>query len=278
MWGHEIIDDLNLHGEQYMSIENVNFFKNHIENSIHFYFGEFDGFQKKVIGGTDNEKLPAPFKKELSVEFPYNNMTFFFSHGKYKRAFCVQSLKTQMGHTAKIFNVIKTTKWMAGVVFTTLYNLDKKDWNKLTYSKTKTNNKEFIKNIGLSDTDVDDISVSDYIMINLSVLLLNTKNLIEKNNQAPLKLNRKRKKKGKSPIFDYKTLRIKLPASRNESNGGNGSSDSGTTRLHLCRGHFKYYTKEKPLFGKLTGRYWWQATMRGNIENGAVYKDYEVTT
>ena len=33
--------------------------------------------------------------------------------------------------------------------------------------------------------------------------------------------------------------------------------------LHICAGHFKNYTQEKPLFGKAVGRYWWEDHVRG---------------
>jgi hypothetical protein len=47
-------------------------------------------------------------------------------------------------------------------------------------------------------------------------------------------------------------------------------------RVHLCHGHFKNYTEGNPLFGKYTGRYWWQPFVRGNKKKGVVMKDYLV--
>ncbi len=49
------------------------------------------------------------------------------------------------------------------------------------------------------------------------------------------------------------------------------------TALHLCRGHFKSYD-DRPLFGRVKGRFWWSAHARGSISQGAVFKGYEVTT
>ena len=42
-----------------------------------------------------------------------------------------------------------------------------------------------------------------------------------------------------------------------------------------CRGHFKRYTEDKPLFGRYTGLYWWQPHIRGADRSGAVIKDYD---
>jgi len=68
-------------------------------------------------------------------------------------------------------------------------------------------------------------------------------------------------------------LKIKAPGKKHK----NGEAkDLYYNRIHLCRGHFKEYTKEKPLFGKYTGTYWWQPTMRGNKKKGVIHKDYEV--
>ena len=38
----------------------------------------------------------------------------------------------------------------------------------------------------------------------------------------------------------------------------------------------KTYTEEKPLFGRITGQYYWHPHMRGNKENGEVVKDYKL--
>jgi hypothetical protein len=46
--------------------------------------------------------------------------------------------------------------------------------------------------------------------------------------------------------------------------------------LHICRGHFKDFSKGKGLFGKYQGMYWWDSQVRGRGEVGAVVKDYNV--
>lgn len=49
-----------------------------------------------------------------------------------------------------------------------------------------------------------------------------------------------------------------------------------TQALHLCRGHFKTFTPERPMFGRHVGRYWWPQHVRGDVARGAVVKDYAV--
>ena len=53
-------------------------------------------------------------------------------------------------------------------------------------------------------------------------------------------------------------------------------SYQGLQRVHLCRGHFKEYTNENPLFGKHVGRFWWQPMVRGDKKRGVLNKDYDV--
>ncbi len=52
--------------------------------------------------------------------------------------------------------------------------------------------------------------------------------------------------------------------------------DSPTRALHICRGHFKTYTPERPLLGRAAGTYWWHETARGSASAGLVLKDYAV--
>ena len=72
----------------------------------------------------------------------------------------------------------------------------------------------------------------------------------------------------------YHVLDIKGVRSR----AGTGSPGpvSLSTALHWCRGHFKTFTGERPMFGKLSGRYWWTPQVRGDHAAGLVTKDYRV--
>lgn len=121
---------------------------------------------------------------------------------------------------------------------------------------------------------------NDYIgQYELSILdkflrLLSCKNITAENNYPPVAINKKRIKKGKLPLFSYKTLVIKPTGKKQESVPKN----LWDNRVHLCRGHFKTYTEKNPLFGRITGRYWWQPCVRGNKEKGVVMKDYVVET
>lgn len=117
--------------------------------------------------------------------------------------------------------------------------------------------------------DLDDLAC-----LNLALMLLSCKNIETEQIKAPMKLNKKRQKKGKLPIFTYKTLVLKPMGKKQESIPKN----LWENRIHLCRGHFKTYTDEKPLFGKYTGRFWWQPSVRGRNKDGVIHKDYQLET
>jgi hypothetical protein len=85
-------------------------------------------------------------------------------------------------------------------------------------------------------------------------------------------LVKKRLKRGKPPLVTYYTLEVK-PSPISESKGNQGLWEN---RVHLCRGHYKRYTAEKPLLGRHVGMWWWQPMVRGKKKKGIVIKDYLV--
>jgi len=106
------------------------------------------------------------------------------------------------------------------------------------------------------------------------LLMLNCKNIGTIDINPPQKLNKKRIKGNKQPLFTYKNLIINPIGKKRNSN--NEPQNLWDNRIHMCRGHFKHYVKEKPLFGKYTGMIWWQPQARGNKKKGVVMKDYKI--
>jgi hypothetical protein len=73
----------------------------------------------------------------------------------------------------------------------------------------------------------------------------------------------------------YRTLQIE-PMKKVISEEGGVSHNGMQKALHICRGHFKDYSKGMGLFGKYKGVYWWPDLVRGHSDNGIVAKDYAV--
>lgn len=115
---------------------------------------------------------------------------------------------------------------------------------------------------------------TNILYLNIFLMLLNTQNIVTEVIEAPDKLNKKRRKKGKPPIFSYKILKIDLPNQYKKYE--KKPHQGGENRIHFCRGHFKTYTDEKPLFGRVTGRFWIPRHVRGNKKKGVIQKEYTV--
>jgi hypothetical protein len=109
-------------------------------------------------------------------------------------------------------------------------------------------------------------------VLNSVLLFLGCKNIGTEKNMPDEALNKSRIKKGKQPLFTYHTLVIKPVGKKQESI----PKDLWHNRIHLARGHFKTYTEDNPMFGKITGRFWWQPHVRGQNKEGIVLKDYEL--
>lgn len=118
----------------------------------------------------------------------------------------------------------------------------------------------------LIDEDTLDIKV-----LNMALMFLSCKNIGIDNNYPAKALNQKRKKSNKQELFTYKTLILKPFGKKQESI----PKHLWDNKIHLCRGHFKTYSQEKPLLGKIVGRFWWQPQARGNKDNGIIIKDYK---
>lgn len=109
----------------------------------------------------------------------------------------------------------------------------------------------------------------------LAVSLMHCKNVSIVDDPVPPKVAAKRIRNGKHPGTTFKTLEI--DAMRRQVRREKGDDESEMKRaFHICRGHFSTYTKEKPLFGRVTGTFWIPAHTRGSRAYGEVVKTYKV--
>lgn len=108
----------------------------------------------------------------------------------------------------------------------------------------------------------------------LTLSLMNCKNVTTKDNEPSAVASRKWKRKTGEPLASFKTLDIEPMRKVLVREGG--ETQQGLKRaMHICRGHFRDY-RERGVFGKHKGIYWWDSFVRGNAEQGVVYKQYEV--
>ena len=86
--------------------------------------------------------------------------------------------------------------------------------------------------------------------------LMSCKNVIRSSVVPDRRQQRSRARSGKLPLFNFSTLKVKPM-------GGNHRDGNQTGEIHWVKGHFKEYTKERPLFGKIAGLFWWETHLAG---------------
>lgn len=82
-----------------------------------------------------------------------------------------------------------------------------------------------------------------------------------------------RKRKKKSPLYEFKRVNIESILIKSIPSGNKTDIKHA---MHTCCGHFKTYTKERPLMGKHVGTYWFAPHIRGSRSEGIIEKEYVV--
>lgn len=103
--------------------------------------------------------------------------------------------------------------------------------------------------------------------------LLHTKNVtLEKKHRVMPKSKKVRRRYGKLPDFDHHTIVIR------DQRGNvvdHQEMEAAIARgMHRVRGHFSTYTPDKPLFGKVSGRFWIPAHIRRLMSDRLITSDY----
>jgi len=111
-------------------------------------------------------------------------------------------------------------------------------------------------------------------LAHLTVSFMHCKNVVQRVVAPPPKLSKRHKERHGRPLFSYRVLEIE-PMKQVLRTEGRSEEVGLAKALHICRGHFKDY-RERGLFGRNKGLYWWDQHARGSIEAGVVGKDYSV--
>jgi hypothetical protein len=135
----------------------------------------------------------------------------------------------------------------------------------------------------LGDAAMESLYEVDKVTFNLTIPIVflslsftHCKNVTLSTETPSLKIQKKREEKGKYPLFKYHLLNID-PMKKILSTEGQIKSQGVKKALHICRGHFKDFSKGMGLFGKHKGLYWWDMTVKGT-QPRLVFKDYQVST
>jgi hypothetical protein len=109
----------------------------------------------------------------------------------------------------------------------------------------------------------------------LAISFMHCKNVDVREVDPPRALAKKRRKKHGIPPTRYYVLDI-APMTSILTSVGHANETGLRNALHICRGHFKEYGPEAPLFGRHTGKYWWADQRRGDKSRGEIDKDYRI--
>lgn len=108
----------------------------------------------------------------------------------------------------------------------------------------------------------------------LTLSLMNCKNVSLENNEPSRIASKQWRKRHGEPLAKFKTLNIEPMRKVLVSEGGQ-QQQGLKLAMHICRGHFRDY-RERGVFGKHKGIYWWDSFVRGSSAEGVIYKSYEV--
>jgi hypothetical protein len=126
---------------------------------------------------------------------------------------------------------------------------------------------------GTENQDIDEFQKGWFAPF-MTFALLHCKNVVTTTHGYTEQERKRVRKSGNPPRVTYKTIQLEVPATVTKHDPSDPNPEAkGTTRFHLCRGHFKNLTHPRY---KNPGLHWWPAHWKGNIEQGAVISDRAV--
>ena len=286
MWNHKILEGIEWYKQTKIEDEKIE--KIHlraietlIKLSPTFFFGEHSKSLKPLL-----EKYDKTYQKPFPFDIPYDACMFEY---EYKNSHSTDVAGWTQESSTKRALLIATTKEKQ--IFYSLYYTDNTQvWNICPVRLVSYENEDWGYGFESIFPSMDDVfgeeRIDHYIQemkdeMNVAMVMtdiINCQNVITKDVLPPEKLNQKRIRKGKLPLYSYKILEVVKgkPKTKNAGTVPWDYKSPDAVRFHLCRGHFKTFTEERPLFGKYSGTFWWNPQSRGDRSKGVVEKDYSV--
>ena len=112
--------------------------------------------------------------------------------------------------------------------------------------------------------------------------LMNCRNIDTVIVVPPKGLSKKFKKKSGRPLLKYRVITVeqsdsgKVKTIRGRKHQDDRMIAESEMPQHIVRGHFKTYSKDRPLFGKYSGTWWWHHATKGAKSQGEIVHEYEV--
>ena len=128
-----------------------------------------------------------------------------------------------------------------------------------------------------SDNDWEKIEINciiDASLIYHFLLFLSCRNVRASRKSPDKKIQKKREKTGKKPLVSFYVLEVE--STKSETTEKSKSQGKWTNRVHLCRGHVKHYSKEKPHVSGFVGNMWCPPHIKGDKSKGEIVKEYSI--
>jgi hypothetical protein len=277
MWQDEIVSDFSyLHTSGFANTlpaarkELLVMCKYIAENAHSFWLEDLGSICEK---GFDN----TPFTNRLYLPFEYTMLCYNMKDtGAKKALLCQQNeesiliirLTTHLVASKKIWLPVGQCDYLErefnksnNMVMVNTLALDDKTDKVVSYGGIENMSEELKKSI--------DQNVQTFLLFSK---LLSCKN-IKTEEIKPIITRQMRRHPDNKHLYSYYVLNITGKAPQHTTTNSISASHN---RVHFCRGHFKQYTPDAPLFGQHTGLYWWEPHLRGQDKSGFVDKDYKV--
>lgn len=278
MFAHQVIDSLLIKPPMWidMNFESCKKVANEIKSAQKFHFGNEECLINIMHNVTNHNLFMDDWRTNITPPYPITWFDCISDDSDVsKLGFLIHhfSDNTILIHTFVYLR--KHSSWIPEV-FSHVIDLNENGFNGFSYIPNVVFKQSLYSNMTDDECKKQATRAMSCMtgLSNFCLMILNCKNITTEIIHPPEKLNIKRRKNSKQELFSYHVLNVTLPS---QKQGYRKKTDPNYhVRVHLCRGHFKEYTEEHPLFGSLTGRYWWQPHIRGQNHNGVVMKDYEV--
>jgi len=290
---HQVLSDLEKYAPNYVQDkpkgvddnyvpEAISKIKALIRNSIKFKFGEF-GDLEGLFSKNAREKLYGPIglfvtKEDEPLHFPFDQCYFEFAadhrtEGKLHYALLTDYDKGSDSFVLTMFQKCQSTNniWVLNKFSLIVEMGPPKPGAKSNLSVI------CIWDDSKTDFDSDGVASKYFtiplMFLTLGLTVLTCNNVYYKSEYPDRALQKKRARKGKKPLYEYKALYVMPPGARYKSGP---PKHLWTTRVNFRIGGWKNYPPPG-LFGKYPGRFWFNGIARGDASQGVVGKEYDVT-
>jgi hypothetical protein len=252
-----------------------------------FYLSDFVNDDIVAVDITDSANIYMEFQEQKPVAKNFNDFPGSispFTAAWYEIYLGKKGINKRMAFLVIVY-LSKDKKYICqDMLFTYELNTDRRlrGWGFFTMIFHK--NGEVVGAIARPTSDNEDYVkveneiINRFFLLLYSIQLINCKNIILKNRDNwDKKLQDKRQRKGKKPLFEYKIMSIDPLIPKKRLIGEiNPENEKRNLPLHIVRGHPITFTADRPAFGYLTGTYFFPMHKRGNKDNGFIKKDYRI--